>query len=70
MGIKWIQGRAKMVKLILDLSFICAKTNPHRKMPHDALPSPEAPFQCLQIDFSHMPAVGNLKNKKHANYRR
>ncbi len=50
-----------MVKPILDSCLICAKTNPHRKTPHDALPFPEVPFQCLQIDFSHMPAVGNLK---------
>ncbi len=56
-----IQDTAKMVKLILDSCWICTKTNPHRKMSHDALPFPEAPFQYLQIDFSHMPAVGNLK---------
>ncbi len=56
-----IQGTAKMVKLILELCLICAKTNSHRKTPHDTLPFPEAPFQCLQIDFSHMPAVRNLK---------
>ncbi|KAA0724010.1 Retrovirus-related Pol polyprotein from transposon gypsy [Triplophysa tibetana] len=56
-----IQDTAKMVKLIVFSCLICAKTNPHRKTPHDALPFPEAPFQCLQIDFSHMPPVGNLK---------
>ncbi len=55
-----IQGTAKIVKLILDSCLICAKTNPHSKTPHDVLPFPEAPFQCLQIDFSHMPVVGNL----------
>ncbi len=56
-----IQNTAKMVKLILDSCLICAKTNPHRKTPHDALPFPEAPFQCFQINFSYMSAVGNLK---------
>ncbi len=56
-----IQDTAKMVKLILNLCLICAKTNPHQKTPHDVLSFPEALFQCLQIDFSHMPAVGNLK---------
>ncbi len=57
-----IQYTAKMVKLILDSCLICAKKKkPHRKTPHDALPFPEVPFQCLQIDFSYMPAVGNLK---------
>ncbi len=56
-----IQGTAKMVKLIIDSCLICIKTNPHRKTPHDALPFLEALFQCLQIDFSHRPAVGNLK---------
>ncbi len=33
----YIQDAAKMVKLILDSCLICAKTNPHRKMPHDTL---------------------------------
>ncbi len=56
-----IQDTAKMVKLFLNSCLICAKTNPHRKTPYDALPFPEALFQCLQIDFSHPPAVGNLK---------
>ncbi len=56
-----IQDTAKMVKLFLNSCLICAKTNPHRKTPHDTLPFPEALFQCLQIDFSHPPAVGNLK---------
>ncbi len=50
-----------MVKLNLDSCLICAKTNPLRKMPHNALAFPEVLFQCFQIDFSHMPAVGNLK---------
>ncbi len=46
-----IQDTAKMVKLILNSCLICAKTNHHRKTPHDALSFPEALFQCLQIDF-------------------
>ncbi len=46
-----IQDTAKMVELFLDSCLICAKTNPHRKTPHDALSFPEALFQCLQIDF-------------------
>ncbi len=33
----------------------------NKPSPENVLPFPEAPFQCLQIDFSHMPAVGNLK---------
>ncbi len=56
-----IQDTAKMVKLILNSCLICAKTNPHRKTPHDALSFPEAPFPVLSNRFSHMPAVGNLK---------
>ncbi|MGL4599928.1 MAG: reverse transcriptase domain-containing protein [Plesiomonas sp.] len=51
----------KTAKLILDSCLTCAKVNPHRPTKHDALPHPEAPFQHVQIDFTHMPPVGNLK---------
>lgn len=39
-----IMGVAKTVKLILNLP-----------TSHDDLPPPSAPFQSLQIDFTHMP---------------
>ncbi len=41
-----IQDTAKMVKL--NSCLICAKTNPHRKTPHDALPFPEALFSAFK----------------------
>lgn len=51
----------KTAKLILDSCFTCAQVNPHKPIKHDALPHPEAPFQHVQIDFTHMPPIGNLK---------
>ncbi|MGL5101463.1 MAG: DDE-type integrase/transposase/recombinase, partial [Plesiomonas sp.] len=51
----------KTAKLILDACLTCAQVNPHKSAKHDALTHPEAPFQHLQIDFTHMPPIGNLK---------
>nr|XP_055047287.1 uncharacterized protein LOC129432726 [Misgurnus anguillicaudatus] len=51
----------KTTKTILDSCLTCAKVNPHKQTKHDALPHPEAPFQHVQIDFTHMPPIGNLK---------
>ncbi|XDV29288.1 hypothetical protein PO909_032425 [Leuciscus waleckii] len=47
--------------LILDACLVCARTNRHKAIAHDALPHPELPFQYLQIDFTHMPPCGNNK---------
>uniref|UniRef100_A0A672L8R2 Reverse transcriptase/retrotransposon-derived protein RNase H-like domain-containing protein n=1 Tax=Sinocyclocheilus grahami TaxID=75366 RepID=A0A672L8R2_SINGR len=46
-------------RLILDSCLTCAKVNPHRPIKLEALPHPEAQFQNLQIDFTHMPPIGN-----------
>ncbi|MGL5118586.1 MAG: integrase catalytic domain-containing protein [Plesiomonas shigelloides] len=51
----------KTAKLVLDACLTCAQVNPHKSAKHDALTHPEAPFQHLQIDFTHMPPIGNLK---------
>ncbi|ROI47835.1 Transposon Tf2-6 polyprotein [Anabarilius grahami] len=51
----------KTAKLVLDACLTCAKVNQHRPVKHDALPHPQAPFQNVQIDFTHMPPIGNLK---------
>ncbi|KAI2645593.1 Gag-Pol polyprotein [Labeo rohita] len=51
----------KTAKLILDSCLTCAKVNPHRPIKHEALLHPEAPFQHVQVDFTHMPPIGNLK---------
>ncbi|KAA0723980.1 Retrovirus-related Pol polyprotein from transposon opus [Triplophysa tibetana] len=51
----------KTAKLVLDACLTCAQVNPHKSTKHDALTHPEAPFQHLQIDFTHMPPIGNLK---------
>lgn len=51
----------KTAKLILDSCLTCAQVNPHKPVKHDALPHPEAPFQHVQVDFTHMPPIGNLR---------
>ncbi|KAI2645438.1 hypothetical protein H4Q32_029412 [Labeo rohita] len=50
----------KTATLILDSCLTCAKVNPHRPIKHEALLHPEAPFQHVQVDFTHMPPIGNL----------
>ena len=57
-----IRSVAKTVKLILNSCLTCARTNCQKPgASHDALPPPSAPFQSLQIDFTHMPQKGPIK---------
>ncbi len=57
----WYTGNSGNCQANFGLMFDMRQNKPSKKKAHDTLRFPEVPFQCLQIDYSYMPAVGNLK---------